>query len=281
MADEVRTFAFWSIDEDGNGTIDGDGLEGFVKGAFPLSVGDKAFVLTRGSTYLGSDGEGGGIFQDVLDLRVFYLSDTNQLSEGDPIPDPVNEPLPFDPEEGGDGGETGDGVPVISVVADNAVQDEGNDGTTDFTFKVTRSGQGLSEPSSADLVFVSGETNANDFGGTPPSSQQVEFAANETEKSVSVAVSGDTLVEADESFLWQLANPEGATINESASSAVGTIINDDAGEAPPPVISLLPSNTFQQEGNEGSTIYSFLATRSGADLSGDKFRGSGIRGRRH
>jgi hypothetical protein len=55
----------------------------------------------------------------------------------------------------------------------------------------------------------------------------VSFAAGETNKTVTVWVLGEILVERDESFLVTLSNAsEGAVID--TASAVGTIRNDDS-----------------------------------------------------
>ena len=67
--------------------------------------------------------------------------------------------------------------------------------------------------------------NAADFGGTLPTGT-VSFAAGETSKTITVNVSGDTLVETDDTFTVTLSNPSnGATITTAA--ATGTIQNDD------------------------------------------------------
>jgi hypothetical protein len=64
------------------------------------------------------------------------------------------------------------------------------------------------------------------FGGVMPSGS-VSFAAGETNKTVTVWVLGEILVERDESFLVTLSNAsEGAVID--TASAVGTIRNDDS-----------------------------------------------------
>jgi Ca2+-binding RTX toxin-like protein len=118
-----------------------------------------------------------------------------------------------------------------------------------------------------DVAFTAGDTDADDFGGTLPETQTVTFAADEMEKTVVITGSGDTDVEADETFTVSLETPVGATIDETASTADGIIVNDDA--APEPVISIAADDSADQdEGDEGTTEFTFTVTRSG-DLSGE------------
>ena len=95
-----------------------------------------------------------------------------------------------------------------SVVALDANKAEGNSGTTAFTFTVTRSG----DTSGTDIVnyVVTGEganpADASDFGGTLPSGN-VTFNPSDTTQIISIDVSGDTNVEADEGFSVYIALP--------------------------------------------------------------------------
>jgi len=98
MAD-FREFTFWSVDFSGDDLVDGDGFNAPVFGEFPLDPGETASVFLKTMTYLGTDGADGAIFEDPIDKSLIYVSDTNQLIEGDSIPTPVDEPLPLDPNE--------------------------------------------------------------------------------------------------------------------------------------------------------------------------------------
>ena len=92
-------------------------------------------------------------------------------------------------------------VPTLAIAATNASQTEGNTGTKAFTFTVTRSGSTSGSSSANWEVTGSGTNPANaaDFGGTLPSGT-VSFAVGETQKVITVNVSGDTTVEPDEGF---------------------------------------------------------------------------------
>ena len=116
--------------------------------------------------------------------------------------------------------------PELSIAATDATKDEGDSGTTDFTFTVTRTGDTTGTSSVDYAVTGSGAdpVNAADFSGVLPSGT-IAFAAGETSQVITVAVSGDTDVEADEGFTVTLSNPVDATITTGTSD--GTIRNDD------------------------------------------------------
>lgn len=118
------------------------------------------------------------------------------------------------------GGVTG---PVLSIAATDADRDEGDAGTTPFTFTVTRTGDDM-VAASVDFA-VSGDADAADFGGTLPSGT-VQFAAGETEKTITLDVSGDDEGEGDEGFDVTLSGAIGASVG--TASASGIIRNDDA-----------------------------------------------------
>jgi len=254
---DTRNFANYSSDLNGNGIVDGNGFNLPVDGEFPLQVGDTVKIYTRSLTYVGTDGAGGGIFRDPTDGGEVYGSDDVKLNDGDPFPDPVEEELPLSSGSGASD-------PVISIFGNAAAQDEGDEGTTDFTFDISRSGQGLEQESTVDVAFTAGDTNENDFGGTLPATQTVTFAAGETDKTVTIQVSGDQVFEPDETFTLSLENPTDATISDQKNAAKQTIVNDDEEVLPEaPVISIVAENANQNEGNSGNTRYTFDVVRSG------------------
>ena len=265
---DTRNYAFYSLDLNGNGIVEGNGFNLPVEGNYPLQVGDTVKIYTRTLTYVGTDGAGGGIFEDPTDGGQVYGSDTVQLNTGDEIPDPVEEELPLN---GGDPDPELPNVPVISIGPPEVEQLEGNEGATEYTFTVTRAGDELGGTSTVDVALVPGDTDADDFGGTLPETQTVTFAPDDTEKTVVITVTGDVDPEFDEAFEVSLEFATDATIDATASSAVGTITNDDM---PPPatsVISISPAEVEQLEGNEGQTLYHFTLTRTGEDLSMKSF----------
>jgi Ca2+-binding RTX toxin-like protein len=230
---ETRIFANYATDLNGNGIVEGNGYMLPVEGEFPLQVGDTVRIYSRQFVYLGTDGDGGGIFGDLFDAGEVYGSDVVRLGDGDPFPDPLAEELPLNGE---DPGQEPPNVPVISIAPADATPLEGDEGTTEYTFTVTRAGDELLGTSSVQVALVPGDTDADDFGGTLPETQTVTFAPGETEKTVAITGSGDIDHELDEAFEVSLEFATDATIDETASSAVGTITNDDKDEVPATVI---------------------------------------------
>jgi hypothetical protein len=98
---------------------------------------------------------------------------------------------------------------------------EGNVGSTIFTYTVTRTGA-LGESSSASwsTIGVGGQpANAADFVGGLLPSGTVSFAPGETRKNINILVSGDAVVEPNETFNVVLSNPRGATIGYGGAPA--------------------------------------------------------------
>ncbi|MFO1163284.1 MAG: Calx-beta domain-containing protein [Reyranellaceae bacterium] len=150
-----------------------------------------------------------------------------------------------------------DGPAILSIAALNAIRDEGNGGLTGFTFMVTRTGRTDVAASASWAVTGSGANpgNAADFAGALPSGG-VSFAANETSKTVTVNVSGDTVVEANETFTVTLSGASsGATIG--TATAGGTIQNDDRS-----TVSIAALSAVKLEGSSGSTAYTFTVSLS-------------------
>ncbi|HEU5240297.1 MAG TPA: Ig-like domain-containing protein, partial [Pyrinomonadaceae bacterium] len=120
-----------------------------------------------------------------------------------------------------------DAQPSLSI--DDVTQSEGNSGTTAFIFTVSKNGSTAFDVL-LDYATQDGTTPLfaataadNDYLAT---SGSVTLGANETTRTITVAVQGDTHIENDETFFINLSNATGATI--AHSQGVGTIQNDDA-----------------------------------------------------
>jgi len=113
-----------------------------------------------------------------------------------------------------------DAPPVISI--DDVSHEEGNLGTTQFSFRVSLStASGL--PVSVDYVTTQGTATASsDYAFT---SGQVNFAPGETLKNVLVTVIGDLTPELNETFTVDLSNNINATFGDN--QGLGTIVDDD------------------------------------------------------
>lgn len=123
---------------------------------------------------------------------------------------------------------------------------EGDSGTVDMTFTVTLSAP-YAAPVTAHYKTLDNTAQAGpDF--IPVPSGKVSFQPGETSKALHVAVIGDTLDEADESFLLEFSSPSNAV--PTANRALGRIIDDDTS-----VISVAGSEVT--EGNSGTTPMNF------------------------
>ena len=149
----------------------------------------------------------------------------------------------------------------LSIAADDAVKDEGDSGTTAFTFTVTRSGEVAGVTTTVDY-FVDHEhglaqAHEPDFEDGILPSGQLTFAPGQVTKTITVDVVGETLGEVDEGFTIRLANPssEATIIQETAN---GIIQNDDA-----PTMSIFALDAAMDEGDSGTTPFTFAVTRSG------------------
>lgn len=127
-------------------------------------------------------------------------------------------------------------LPVVSITPLNVDQDEGDAGTTAFTFTINRMGEDLSAANSVEVAFESGASDVDDFDGGLPGVETVTFSAGETARQVTLLVAGDETVEPDETFTLTLRNAVAATVSASQGTANGTIFNDDSG----PLTNLAP-----------------------------------------
>lgn len=135
-------------------------------------------------------------------------------------------------------------IPNLAIAATSASKDEGDSGTTQFDFTITRTGPNALATTVNYEVTGTGANPADtsDFGGSFPSGS-VMFAAGETSKSVAIQVSGDDTVESTEEFAVTISVPVGGVVINT-DSASGTIQNDDVevtlfdfGDAPDPLLS--------------------------------------------
>ncbi|MFO1162421.1 MAG: Calx-beta domain-containing protein [Reyranellaceae bacterium] len=149
-----------------------------------------------------------------------------------------------------------DDASVVSIAALSADKLEGNSGTTSFTFTVSLDQAGVASQAISWAISGSGAhpADAADFGGSLPSGT-VTFAAGETSKVVTVAVSGDTGFESDEGFVATLSTPSAGPVLGTATAA-GTIRNDDG-----VVVSVAALSASKPEGDEaGTTLFTFTVS---------------------
>jgi hypothetical protein len=102
-------------------------------------------------------------------------------------------------------------------------------------------------------------TGPDDYGAVPPTA--VSFAGGETTKTVPVTVNGDTVDEANESFLVKLSIATGASISDDV--AMITIVDDDGAITPGPATFLTVNDVSVLEANSGTTPATFRISRYG------------------
>jgi Ca2+-binding RTX toxin-like protein len=142
-----------------------------------------------------------------------------------------------------------------SVSINDVTISEGNSGTKEATFTVTRSGG--TAAFAVNFATSNGTATAGyDYAAT---SGTLNFGASENTKTISVTINGDTNVEANQTFNVVLSNAtNGATISDN--QGVGTITNDD-GAAIAGSVSI--NDITISEGNSGTKEATFTVTRSG------------------
>lgn len=143
--------------------------------------------------------------------------------------------------------------PIINLSDAQLV--EGDAGTAQMLFTVSLS-HAADGPVSVSYSTLNGTATAGaDYASAVGT---VMFAAGETQKTIVIAITGDTLHEFNEAFSLQLSSPSGATINDG--SAVGTIVDNDADPNPgvPPKISIADISVV--EGNADMAHFRFQVT---------------------
>jgi CSLREA domain-containing protein len=143
-------------------------------------------------------------------------------------------------------------MPTFAI--DDVAHNEGNAGTTSYTFTVTKTGStALSSSVNFATVDGSATTVNNDYQANTGT---LTFLPTDTTKQITVLVNGDTTVESDEAFTVHLSGASSATISDA--DGTGTITNDDS--APTFAIDDVAHN----EGNAGTTSYTFTVTKTGS-----------------
>jgi len=152
---------------------------------------------------------------------------------------------------------------VISLAATAAVKSEGQGGTMAFIFTATRTGDTSVAHTVSYALTGTGANPANgaDFAGSALPAATVTFAVGETSKAIIADVAGDTVGEADETFMVSLSAPTvGASLG--TANASGTIVNDDTAR-----VSIAPLSASKAEGNAGTTTFTFTVSLDQAGVT--------------
>lgn len=224
----------YTVETDGNNTANADDLTGVLTGTINFEEDETSKVVAvsvQGDT-------------DVEDDETFTVTLSNPVDAGITTASV--------------GGIIRNDDRTVSIAAESASKNEGTGGTTDFTFRVTRSGDVTGVETVVDYAIVHGTTNDADFGSVTPG--QVTFAAGETARTVTVQVNADADVEDSEEFSVSITAADNASIG--TASAAGAIINDDSD------ISVAATDASKAEGDSGNTAFTFTISRDG-DISQD------------
>lgn len=147
------------------------------------------------------------------------------------------------------------------------VKNEGNTGTTQYTFRIDRAAQ-TDRVTTVDWYVAQSPGStvslSDFFGGVLPSGT-VTFGVGQTQKFITVNVAGDKTVEQNEAFDVILSNPSADSVVLGAS-ATGVIVNDDQVSE----LYVHPADPAQgsqfvtlSEGDTGFTPFKFEIFRTG------------------
>ena len=139
----------------------------------------------------------------------------------------------------------------IANIGRNVAGNEGNNGTTPFTFTVT-----LSAASGAPVTvdYTTGNSTANAGSDYQAATGTVTFAPGQTSQTITILVYGDRVSENDEEFVVYLTGSTGAHVNTDISSGLGLIIDDD------PRVNI--GGAAVTEGNSGTRAVTFTVSLS-------------------
>ena len=150
---------------------------------------------------------------------------------------------------------TGTGLEVTTTYALSPGTVTVGEGAGTVTFTVTRTGQTPAETIFASTTNTEGSTNSGDY--TALTDQAITFAAGELTKTVTVAITNDTVFESNETF--GLVVQRNTTDADTTFLAKSTFTIQD-NDPQPTTYALTPGTTTV---NEGAGTVTFTVTRSG------------------
>ncbi len=244
-----------------------EGNDGVVAASFTVNL-SQSFPGTVTVEYATEDGtaKAGGDYTAVgLTTLTFAPGETQKTITVDVLGDMLSEPdetffvnlsSPSNATLAGSQGQAtirnDDSLPTISI--GDLLITEGTGNTAHAAFMVSLAG------ASGQVVTVQYATAdgtaiaAEDY--TALGLTTLTFAPGETEKAITVDILGDTLSEADETFLVHLSSPTNATL--AVAQGQGTIRDDD----PLPTIGI--DDVSVLEGDSGMTAATFMVSLSAA-----------------
>ena len=149
----------------------------------------------------------------------------------------------------------------------DATTAEGNSGTHDIVFTVTRA-DGSAGAVSATWTVAFGTADAADFGAGFVATGTVSFADGATTAEIRLPVQGDTAFESNDGFTVTLSAPQGGVALGDAV-ATGAITNDDVAPPSPPVNVFINEIHYDNAGTDAGEAIE-IAGAAGTDLTGYK-----------
>ena len=181
----------------GNGSDTAQFAKDFASYAFSYDDATETFKV------YGSDGN----IDTVAGVEIFQFADMSKTAAELPAT-------------------AGPPVRTVSVTALNPLRGESNSGTVLYSFEIALNGIAFGIQTVSYAVAGAGVNPADSTDFTGPLSGLLTFAMGETVKIVTVAVKGDTLAEADETFSLTLSTAS-AGLELGAATATATILNND------------------------------------------------------
>lgn len=235
-------------------------LDGTVPGGFSLPISSSNGTATAASDYVavpkgaaitfdGIHGEAKTVAISVTGDSVVEADETYSVTLGVPSNQTVT---------------VVDGVGLGTIVNDdsasiavnNATVTEGDSGTTNASLTVALSGDvqdGFTVPvASLDGSAVSG----SDYVAIPPGTTLTFIGAAGETQTVSATITGDTVVEGNESFTVSLGAPSVPAVTVADGVGTGTVLDDDSA-------TVAMGDVIEVEGDSGTSTFIFTATLSG------------------
>jgi chitinase len=239
-----------------------EGNSGTANATFPVTLSaPSSFSVTVGYTTVNGTATASGDYSTRSGTVTFNPGVTSQSILVPVVGDNVNEPQEtFVVNLSGPGNATIADAQATGTIVDNDTVSlsinnvsvtEGNSGTQNLTFTVTKTGATVQ---TVTVIYATADGTATQPADYSARTGTLNFAAGTTTQTISVPVLGDALDENDDTFVVNLSAATVATIIDNQGT--GTIVDNDA------TPTLTVSGASLTEGNSGTANLTFTATLS-------------------
>lgn len=174
--------------------------------------------LSSGSVVINAGATSTTVSFSVVNDTVFENNETVILTLGSPTNASLGSPSVHTVTI-----QDNDPPPVVQVTTASASVTEGNTGSSSHTINISLTGS-TAVSASIPFSFSGTATQGSDYNIT--TSSPLVIPAGQSTASVQLTVSGDTMHELDETVIFSLGTPTGATLGAVTTSTL-TILNDD------------------------------------------------------